>query len=82
MLKNLSFKLLECCFDDLGIMGPGVVVEQDDFTLSIGSFQQNSHTNTVKLGNVDLLVDSSISFEHFPVHRSFPVSPNANHDLF
>ena len=42
MLKDLSFELLECSFDDLCNMRPGVVVKKCDLALSMGSFQSNS----------------------------------------
>ena len=42
MLKDLPFELLECGFDDLCNMSPGVVVKKYDLVLSMGSFQSNS----------------------------------------
>ena len=42
MLKDLLFELLECGFDDLCNMRPGVVVKKYGLALSIGSFQLNS----------------------------------------
>ena len=42
MLKDLPFELLECGFDDLFNMRPGVVVKKYGLALSMGSFQPNS----------------------------------------
>ena len=42
MLKNLPFELLECGFDNLSNMRPGVVMKKYDLALSMGSFQSNS----------------------------------------
>ena len=42
MLKDLPFELLECGFDDLCNMRPGVVVKKYGFALSMWSFQSNS----------------------------------------
>ena len=42
MLKVLPFELLECSFDDLCNMRPGVLVKKYDLALSMGSFQSNS----------------------------------------
>ena len=42
MLKDLPFELLECGFDDLCNMRPGVVVKKYNLALSMGSFQSNS----------------------------------------
>ena len=42
MLKDLSIELLECGFDDLCNMRPGVVVKKYGLALSMGSFQSNS----------------------------------------
>ena len=42
MLKDLPFELLECGFDDLCNMMPGVVVKKYGLALSMGSFQLNS----------------------------------------
>ena len=42
MLKDLPFELLECGFDDLCNMRPGVVMKKYDLVLSMGSFQSNS----------------------------------------
>ena len=42
MLKNLPFELLECVFDNLCNMRPGVVVKKYGLALSMGSFQLNS----------------------------------------
>ena len=42
MLKDLAFELLECGFDDLCNMRPGVVVKKYGLVLSMGSFQWNS----------------------------------------
>ena len=41
MLKDLPFKLLECSFDDLCNMRPGVVMKYG-LALSMGFFQSNS----------------------------------------
>ena len=38
MLKDLPLELLECGFDDLCNMRPGVVVKKYGLTLSMGSF--------------------------------------------
>ena len=42
MLKDLPFELLECDFDNLCNMRPGVVVKKYGLALSMGSFQSNS----------------------------------------
>ena len=42
MLKDLLFKLLECSFDNLCNMRPGIVVKKYGLALSMGSFQSNS----------------------------------------
>ena len=42
MLKDLPFELLECSFDDLCNMRPGVVMKKYGLALSMGSFQSNS----------------------------------------
>ena len=42
MLKDLPFELLECGFDNLCNMRPGVVVKKYGLALSIGYFQSNS----------------------------------------
>ena len=42
ILKDLPFELLECGFDDLCNMKPGVVVKKYGLALSMGSFQSNS----------------------------------------
>ena len=42
MLKDLPFKLLECGFDDLCKMRPGIVMMKYGLALSMGSFQLNS----------------------------------------
>ena len=42
MLKDLPFELLECCFDNLCNMRPGVVMKKYGLTLSMRSFQSNS----------------------------------------
>ena len=42
MLKDLPFELLECSFDDLCNMRPGVVVRKYGLALSMGSFPSNS----------------------------------------
>ena len=42
MLKDLSVELLECSFDDLCNMRPGVVVKKYGLALSMGSFPLNS----------------------------------------
>ena len=42
MLKDLPFELLECGFDDLWNMRPGLVVKKYSLNLSMGSFQSNS----------------------------------------
>ena len=42
MLKDLPFELLECSFDDLCNMRPGVVVRKYGLALSMGSFPLNS----------------------------------------
>ena len=42
MLKDLPLELLECGFDDLCNMRPGVVVKKYGLALSMGSFQSNS----------------------------------------
>ena len=47
MLKDLLFKLLECSFDDLCNMRPGVVVKKYNLALSMGSFQSNSLTHAM-----------------------------------
>ena len=47
MLKDLPFKLLECSFDDLCNMRPGIVVKKYGFALSMGSFQSNSLIHTM-----------------------------------
>ena len=41
MLKDLPFKLLECSFDDLCNMRPGIVMKKYGLALSMGSFQSN-----------------------------------------
>ena len=38
MLKDLPFELLECGFDDLYNMRPGIVVKKYGLALSMGSF--------------------------------------------
>ena len=40
ILKYLPFKLLECDFDDLCNMRPGVVMKKYDLALLMGSFSQ------------------------------------------
>ena len=47
MLKKLPFELLECGFDDLCNMRPGVVVKKYGLALSMGSFQSNSHIHAI-----------------------------------
>ena len=42
MLKDLPFEVLECNFDDLCNMRPGVVMKKYGLALLIGSFQSNS----------------------------------------
>ena len=42
MLKDLPFELLECSFDDLCNMRPGIVLKKYGLILSMGSFQLNS----------------------------------------
>ena len=42
MLKDLPFELLECGFDNLCNMRPGIVVKKYGLALSMGSFQSNS----------------------------------------
>ena len=42
ILKDLPFKLLECGFDDLCNMRPGIVIKKYGLVLSMGSFQSNS----------------------------------------
>ena len=42
LLKDLPFKLLECSFDDLCNMRPGIVVKMYGLALLMGSFQLNS----------------------------------------
>ena len=42
LLKDLPFELLECGFDDLCNMSPGVVVKKYDLVLLMGSFQSNN----------------------------------------
>ena len=42
MLKDLPFELLECGFDNLCNMRPGVVVKKYGLVLSMRSFQSNS----------------------------------------
>ena len=42
MPKDLPFELLECGFDDLCNMRPGVVVKKYGLALLMGSFQSNS----------------------------------------
>ena len=42
MLKDLPFEPLECGFDDLYNMRPGVVVKKYGLALSMGSFQLNT----------------------------------------
>ena len=42
MLKDLPFELMECGFDDLCNMRPGVVAKKYGLALSMGSFQSNS----------------------------------------
>ena len=42
MLKDLPFELLECGFDDLCNMRPGVVMKKYGLALLMGSFQSNS----------------------------------------
>ena len=42
MLKDLPFELLECDFDDLCNMRPGIVMKKCGLALSMGSFQSNS----------------------------------------
>ena len=81
MLKDLSFELLECGFDDLYNMRPGIVVKKYGLALSMGSFQLNSLIHAMQLGYVELLVDHGIPFEHFPVHHALPVPSNADHGL-
>ena len=50
MLKDLPFKFLECSFDDLCNMRPGVVVKKYGLALSMGSFQSNSLIHAIQLG--------------------------------
>ena len=47
MLKNLPFKLLECSFDNLCNMRPGVVMKKCGLALSMESFQLNSLIHTM-----------------------------------
>ena len=47
MLKDLPFELLECCFDNLCNMRPGVVMKKYSLALSMGSFQLNSLIHTM-----------------------------------
>ena len=42
MLKDIPFELLECGFDDLCNIRPGIVVKKYGLALSMGSFQSNS----------------------------------------
>ena len=42
MLKGLLFELLECGFDDLCNMRPGIVMKKYGLALLMGSFQSNS----------------------------------------
>ena len=81
MLKDLPFKLLECSFDDLCNMRPGVVMKKYGLALSMGSLQSNSLIYAMYLGYVELLVDCGIPFKHFPVHHALPVLPNVDHGL-
>ena len=81
MLKDFPFELLECSFDDLCNMKPGVVVKKYGLALLMGSFQSNSLIHAMQLGYVELLVDRGIPFEHFPVHHALPVPPNTDHGL-
>ena len=46
MLKDLLFELLECGFDDLCNMRPGVV-KKYGLLLSMGSFQSNSRIHAM-----------------------------------
>ena len=82
MLKHLPFELLEGCFDVLYNMQSGVVLKEDDMTLSIRLFYSNCLIYTVQLGNVELLVDRGILFKHFPVHHALLVPLNTDHFLF
>ena len=41
-LKDLPFEVLECGFDDLCNMRPGIVMKKYGLALSMGSFQSNS----------------------------------------
>ena len=81
ILKDFPFKLLECSFDDLCNMRPGVVMKKYGLALSMGSFQSNSLFHTMWLGYLELLVDHSNPFNHFTVHHALPVPPNADHCL-
>ena len=38
MLKNLPLEVLEGGFDNVGYVGFGVIMEQDDLPSSVGSF--------------------------------------------
>ena len=82
MLKNLPIELLEGRFDGFCNMELGVVVEQDDLALFIGSFLLDSFIHTVQLGYVEVLLNFFVVFEHFPMNKSLTVPPNANHSLF
>ena len=70
MLKDLSFELFECSFDDLCNMRPDVVMKKYGLALLMGSFQLNSLIHVMYLGCVELLVDHCIPFEHFPLHHA------------
>ena len=47
MLKDLPFELLECSFDNLCNMKPGIVMKRYGLALSMGSFQSNSLIHTM-----------------------------------
>ena len=81
MLKDLPFKFLECSFEDLCNMRPGIVVKKYGLALSMGSFQSNNLIHTMLLGYLELLVDSGIPFKDFPVHHALPVPPNTDQGL-
>ena len=82
MLKSFPFEFLEGRLDDLCNMQSGVVVKEDDLSLSIRSFYLNCFIYTVQLGKVELLLDRDVSFKYFPVHHALSVPPNADHFLF
>ena len=81
MLKCLSFELLESYFDNFCSVWSSIVMEQDHLVLLIGPFPLNRLIHSLQLGFIEVLFDSLVFLEHFPVDQTLPIPPYADHSL-